>query len=135
MTYIILDTNVLVSALWQHLDYGNPARLVRLCIERRFGLVYSAAMYREYEAVLARPKFAFDRAEVDAILGIVRTFGCCADPVVRGYAFPLCRDPDDQKFYDAAQCWDAILVTGNTKHFPDDQRACTPADFLANRQL
>lgn len=84
MIYIILNTNVLVSALWQHLDYGNPARLVRLCIERRFGLVYSAAMYREY---------------------------------------------------DAAQCWDAILVTGNTKHFPDDQRACTPADFLANRQL
>lgn len=135
MTYLILDTNILVSALWQHLDHGNPARLLRLCIERRFGLVYSAAIYCEYEEVLARPKFGFDRAEVDAVLRVVRTFGYCADPVVRGYASPLCSDSDDQKFYDAAQCWDAILVTGNTKHFPEDQRVCTPADFFVKYQL
>lgn len=135
MTYLVLDTNILVSALWQHLDRGNPARLLRLCIERRFELVYSAEIFREYEAVLSRPKFDFGASDVDAVLSMVRTFGYCADPVTRGHASPLCSDPDDQKFYDAARGWDAILVTGNAKHYPEDQRVRTPGEFLAARWL
>ncbi|WP_172623433.1 putative toxin-antitoxin system toxin component, PIN family [Arabiibacter massiliensis] len=135
MTYLILDTNILVSALWQNRKHGKPSLLLGLCIERHYGWVYTASIYREYEAVLSRPKFGFDEAEVEAILKIVRTIGLCADPVSRGLSSPSCADADDQKFYDAARSWDAILITGNKKHFPEDERVKTPAEFLANRLI
>lgn len=133
MSYVILDTNVLVSALWTHLDHGNPAYLLRCCVSRRYRLVYSHPIYQEYEEVLRRPKFRFDEKMVDDALGLVRVNGLLADPVWHSHAVPWCSDASDQMFYDASRSWDALLITGNKKHFPDDPRIFTPGEFLANR--
>ena len=40
-------------------------------------------------------------------------------------------DEDDRVFYDTAKESGAILVTGNTKHFPAESFIMTPSDFLA----
>jgi predicted nuclease of predicted toxin-antitoxin system len=39
-------------------------------------------------------------------------------------------DKTDRKFFEVAKTADAMLVTGNGKHFPDDSLVISPADFL-----
>lgn len=133
MTYLILDTNILVSALWRNLDQGKPALILRQCLNRHYRLVYTAAMLAEYEAVLRRPKFGFGEGLVTQLMESIKNVGLCADPVGRGLAWPLCSDSDDQGFFDTSRDWDAILVTGNKKHYPASDRVLTPAEFLEGR--
>ena len=133
MTYVILDTNVLVSALWSNIDHGKPACLLSRCLSRRYQLVYTSAMIAEYEEVLRRPKFGFAAARIKRLVAAIKTIGLNADPVSRGFAWPLCSDGDDQRFFDVALAWDAILVTGNKKHYPLSDRVLTPAEFFEGR--
>jgi hypothetical protein len=39
-------------------------------------------------------------------------------------------DETDRKFYDIAKAAGAALITGNTRHYPDDPLVTTPAAFL-----
>jgi hypothetical protein len=39
-------------------------------------------------------------------------------------------DETDRKFYDVAKATDAILITGNTKHYPNEPFVLTPAAFV-----
>ena len=135
MTYIVLDTNVLVSALWRSMLQGKPALLLDLCMEGRYGIVYTQDILDEYAAVLARPKFGFDWADVRMLLDFFEFRALKADPLFSSLSRPQCKDPDDQKFYDAATCWDALLITGNKKHYPRDERVLTPAEFFELRHL
>ena len=135
MTYVILDTNVLASALWRSLLEGKPALLLDLCMEKRYGAVYTQAILDEYAAVLARPKFGFSQSDVRLLLDFFEFNALNAEPLFDSLSRPKCADPDDQKFYDAATCCDALLVTGNKKHYPEDKRVVTPAEFFEHRRL
>ena len=60
---IVLDTNILVSAM---LSGGGPARRVlRLCLQRDVTPLIGAALFAEYEDVMAR-RALFERARLDA---------------------------------------------------------------------
>lgn len=60
---IVLDTNILVSAM---LSGGGPARgVVRLCLQRAVTPLIGAALFAEYEDLLARHAL-FGRARLDA---------------------------------------------------------------------
>lgn len=60
---IVLDTNILVSAM---LSGGGPARrVVRLCLQRAVTPLIGAALFAEYEDLLARHAM-FERARLDA---------------------------------------------------------------------
>ena len=135
MTYVVLDTNVLVSALWRKLQEGKPALLLDLCLEGHCRVVCTRAMLDEYADVLARPKFGFDPHDVRLLLDYLEFSTFEAKPLFDSLSRPQCTDADDQKFYDAATCWDALLVTGNKKHYPADERVVTPAEFLDRRHL
>ena len=135
MTYVVLDTNVLVSALWRNLMQGKPALLLDLCMERHYGVVYTQAILDEYAAVLARPKFGFAPNDVRGLLDFFEFQALDADPLFDSLARPQCADADDQKFYDTATCCDALLVTGNKKHYPEDERVLSPAEFFDLRHL
>jgi putative PIN family toxin of toxin-antitoxin system len=135
MTYVILDTNVLVSALWRSLLEGKPALLLDLCMEKRYSAVYTRAILDEYAAVLTRPKFGFEQSDVRSLLDFFEFNALNAEPLFDSLSRTQCADPDDQKFYDAATCWDALLVTGNKKHYPEDKRVMTPAEFFEHRHL
>ena len=135
MTYVVLDTNVLVSALWNGLLEGKPAQLLDRCMAGLYTIVYTQEILCEYEAVLQRPKFGFDASDVRMLLCFFEFKGHSADPLFDSLSRPQCPDRDDQKFYDAALCWDALLVTGNKKHFPADNRVLTPAEFFEHRVL
>ena len=53
MIRVVVDTNVLVSALLQPL--GPPARVLLLARDKSIEVCISAEIYAEYEEVLARP--------------------------------------------------------------------------------
>ncbi|WP_172136006.1 putative toxin-antitoxin system toxin component, PIN family [Adlercreutzia sp. ZJ473] len=126
----MLDTNVVVSAMISHLDHGYPALLLRKMIAREFVPVYSSAIMAEYAEVLRRPKFKFRERDVELVLGEIRHLGVRQEKLAGMTGFPTCPDPDDQEFYDVIHSADALLVTGNLKHFPKENRMFSPAGYV-----
>lgn len=111
---IVLDTNVLVSGLLKsHSDAGTIVRMVAGGLLR---VVYDARILTEYREVLGRPKFGFEKAEIEAIITQIETEGI----LVLGQPLPeRLPDPDDEPFLEAALAGkETVLVTGNKKHFP-----------------
>lgn len=135
MTFIVLDTNILVSALWNGLLEGKPAMLLELCMTGRYRALHTLAIMTEYENVLARPKFGFASRDIESVLNFFRLRGLSADPLFESVSRPRCIDPDDQKFYDASCYCDALLITGNKKHYPNDDRVLSPTEFFEHRTL
>ena len=126
MIPVVLDTNILVSALLSPL--GSPAKILALVYDRQITACYDDRILMEYEAVLLRPKFPFDPAEVSIVLDSIIKKG------VRTIAPPLDTlfiDESDRKFYEVAKFCGAKLITGNQKHFPQEPDVVTAADFLA----
>ncbi len=71
MLRVVLDTNVLVSAI---ICDGKPRELLRRGIENQFSIVISDPILRELARVLRRPKFKTSPREVRRItLAVLRT--------------------------------------------------------------
>ena len=115
MTRIVVDTNILVSALLN--PYGPPAQVFLLATsEDDVQLCVSGEIFAEYEEVLHRPVFSFSDAVIDAALRTIHETALWVRPTQAVHA---CADPDDDIFLECAQAADAhYLVTGNVKHFP-----------------
>ena len=121
MIRVVIDTNVLVSALSS--PSGNEALLL-LAVKQ--GLVrpcFSPAVLKEYSEVLVRPRFAFSPAEIAALTGLLRQQGDVFYPAPLSGISP---DPEDDKFIACALSAQAdFLVTGNKKDFPKNRLAAT----------
>jgi len=111
---VVYDTNVVASAT---LKAGSvPASLVTLALDRRVRLCLSSGIFAEYEAVLKRPKFAFDAHAVDTFLHDLQRVAVMVFPAKQVHVAP--HEPDN-RFLECAQAARAqYLVTGNKKHFP-----------------
>jgi putative PIN family toxin of toxin-antitoxin system len=111
----VLETNILVSA---HLRAEGLERIVLdLALSRRIQLFYSAAVFKEYEEVLKRPRFHIDPAKLAESLRLIRAAG---KRVVPRRQLSAALDPDDNIFIECAEAAGArYLVTGNKRHFPD----------------
>ncbi len=128
---IVLDTNVLVSALYS--PQGPPAQLLHLVAQGRLRLVHSPIILKEYQEVLARPRFAFDPKKVAQILSFIQLTGLTVSPKPCDRQLP---DPTDLPFLSAALESPAkLLVTGNLKDFPAEicrpVKPLSPAAFMA----
>ena len=127
---IVLDTNVLVSALLT--PFGLPADILRLITSGFVRVCHDARILGEYRQVLLRPAFPFGQVQVEALLNQIEADG---DPIV---AFPLSErlpDPDDEVFLAVALAGGArYLVTGNLRHYPEQRRqgvqVVSPREFL-----
>ncbi len=122
---IVLDTNVLVSALWS--ANSKPGVIVSAVIARRFTACYDFRILDEYNRVLRRPKFQFTDWEIN----------CLLDPIIKN-GISVVPDPlpdipftdeSDKKFLEVAKFCDAYVVTGNIRHYPEDACVITVADF------
>lgn len=120
-----MDTNVLVSALLS--PEGTPARVFDLVLNKQLLMCFDSRIIAEYETVLGRPKFGFDRKKVRDLLRYITETGLSVIPVPSKMHMP---DEDDRKFYDVAKSCGAILVTGNTKHFPKKPFILSAAQFF-----
>jgi putative PIN family toxin of toxin-antitoxin system len=129
---VVLDTNVLVSALLS--PFGPPARVLDLILGGEARLAYDDRVMTEYRDVLARPKFRSTSEDVVDLLAFLEADG---EPVTARPQRVELPDPDDLPFLEAAAQAEAILVTGNVAHYPPSVRGgvvvLTPAEYL-NRQ-
>ena len=116
MIRIVLDTNILISALLS--PQGPPAQVfLMILLESDTQLCVSGDIYAEYEEVIHRPRLNRSDSEIEATLRTVREKGFWVKPTEKVHA---CSDPDDDIFLECAQIAAAhCLVTGNVKDFPD----------------
>jgi len=114
MIRVVLDTNILVSALLQPL--GPPAQVFELFLGGALQLCLTGKIYAEYEEVISRPRFGRSEATIAQTLQTIREKGFWVRP---SEAIRACIDPDDDIFLECAVAAGAeFLVTGNLKHFP-----------------
>lgn len=122
---VVIDTNVLVSALWS--KDGSPAKVVSMVISGTLEPCYDYRILNEYREVLHRPKFGFSDSEINSLLDWFETNGrsVVVAPIEEQFV-----DEADKKFYEVAKFCQAKLITGNIKHFPTDPLVVTVSDFL-----
>ena len=126
---VVLDTNVVVSALLN--SFGAPGRVLDLVLAGELTAAYDDRVLAEWREVLRREEFGFATRDVEALLGFVEAEGLGVNPKPLGAELP---DPDDVPFLEVAYAAEATLITGNTKHYPDEARqgvaVLEPAAFL-----
>lgn len=128
MIYAVLDTNVLVSALWSKSADSTISKLINAVLEQKITPLYHPEIIAEYEEVLSRDKFPFLPEVREALINRIKVDGINSERVPFEAYMP---DEDDCVFYEVALSHDgAYLVTGNQKHFPVDPIVVTPAEML-----
>ena len=127
--YAVIDTNVLVSALFSISGDSNPSIIIRKIIDGDITPLYNEEILAEYEEVLNRDKFPFRKADIDWIISTFIDYGISLGrTAVSDEEFT---DIDDIVFYEVALSKeDSFLVTGNIKHFPKKPFIVTPAEML-----
>jgi putative PIN family toxin of toxin-antitoxin system len=115
MIRVVLDTNILVSALLQ--PESLPARVFLTALAAgKARLCVSGDVYAEYEEVIRRPKFNRSEGVIEMALRAIRQNGFWVKPSEK---VRTCFDPDDDIFLECSQAARAhYLVTGNLKDFP-----------------
>lgn len=127
--YVVLDTNVVVSALFN--ISSVPGMILQEALAGRVIPLLHEDILDEYNDVLHRPKFKFDRRDIEiALTGLIKR-GIFLDAATIEDYVP---DPDDAIFYEvvmeARETTDAYLVTGSIKHFPVKPYVVTPKEML-----
>jgi putative PIN family toxin of toxin-antitoxin system len=111
---VVLDTNILVSGLLK--AHSNAGSIVKLVMSGSLKVVYDSRILSEYRDVLYRPKFSFEKSEIEVILAQIEAEGILAATKPLQAELP---DRDDEPFLEAALAAnDSVLVTGNNKDFP-----------------
>ncbi len=113
---VVLDTNVLISALWKA---GSVPDLALDAIwAHGTHVLYDARILAEYRTVLARPKFKkIDLARTAALLGRIVLHG---EELLDATAWAgAMSDEDDRIFVEVALAGKAdAIITGNLKDYP-----------------
>lgn len=132
-TYVVLDTNVFVSAM---LKRGSvPDLLVRSVLGGKASLVAAQGILSEYVGVLRRAKFGFTETEIDALLSRIARTATLIQPAAMDANMQHMTDKKDIIFYATAIASRAAgnttwLVTGNLRHFPKEHFIISPRAML-----
>jgi uncharacterized protein len=127
---IVIDTNVLVSGLLT--PFGTSGEIVRMVSAGKLLLLYDSRMLLEYQEVLHRSKFQFEKGQVDLLIDYIIKNGQVAPTSPLKNILP---DPDDAPFLEVAIGGESeCLVTGNKIHYPrrfrEDIRILSPTEFI-----
>lgn len=104
MISVVLDTNVIVSALLQPL--GPPANVFRHAIGGSIQYCVSGKVFAEYEEVIQRPRLRRTENVVGSTLIAIRQKAPWVRPVE---TIRVCSDPDDDTFLECAFAAEATL--------------------------
>ncbi|HBJ97302.1 MAG TPA: putative toxin-antitoxin system toxin component, PIN family [Lentisphaeria bacterium] len=130
MFYAVIDTNVLVSALLN--INSNPGIVLCSVFNGQTTPLINTDILAEYREVLARKKFHFPKETVDIILKRLENSSLKTEEIPA--EFPEVSDPKDRCFFAvtmaARQTEEALLITGNIRHFPQQPFVVTPAQFV-----
>ena len=128
--YAVIDTNVLVSSMLSRRADSPTVRVFEAVADGVIVPLYNEEILCEYEDVLLRPKFPFEKEHVRETIDTVKRLGISVDPLPTGELLP---DMDDLVFYEVVmekRDDGAYLVTGNTRHFPERSYIVTPAEMM-----
>ena len=114
MSRVVLDTNIIVSALL--VPTGTQAAVLLLALQGQVDLYVSSPILAEYQEVLRRPRLKLKPGQIqDALAGILKV----AHYVTPAQTLSLSSHESDNRFLECAGAAQAdYLVTGNTRHFP-----------------
>jgi len=111
---IVLDTNVLVSGLLT--PFGSSGEILRMVFSRELILCLDARILAEYQDVLHRPKFKFNREHISVLIDFIKQYGHFSSSAPLQIRLP---DLDDEPFLEVAIAGRVVsLVTGNSAHYP-----------------
>lgn len=127
---VVVDTNVLISALIT--PFGNAARILDLALSGELFIIFDDRIISEFRDVLLRPKFDFEKSDIEELLSFIEDEG------IKVTAVPLNEkliDEDDLPFIEAANTGMAdALITGNKRHFRGKSakkiKVMSPDEFL-----
>ena len=116
MLQVVLDTNVIISALLKAAGLEN--QVLRLGLNGIIKLCMSATIFAEYASVLVRPRLKFQSQEIHIILEQLRETGEFFHPA---HTLAVCSHEPDDRLLECAEAAQAnFLVTGNKRHFPQE---------------
>ena len=129
--YVVIDTNVLVSALITRNENSPTVKILRFLANGNIVPVYSEEIIKEYNDVLRREKFSLPESLIINLLKDIMDNGLEITELAN--VDEVMPDPKDVVFYAvtlSAQDKDAFLVTGNGKHFPKKPFVVTPSELI-----
>jgi putative PIN family toxin of toxin-antitoxin system len=106
----VIDTNIIVSGYLG----GSLEAIIVAWKSGKFTLIVSAAIVNEYHAVLKRPKFKIERAELDDFSALLLDRAEFVIPLEKVNA--ISADPSDNKFLEAAIAGSANLIVSGDGH-------------------
>ena len=131
MFYVVIDTNVLVSALLN--INSNPGSVLLSVFKGEAIPLLNTEILAEYQSVLARKKFHFPAELVDIVIRRLIECGLNISTIAPA-EYSEVIDPKDRCFFAVTmigrQTEDALLVTGNIRHFPSKPFVMTPSQFV-----
>lgn len=128
----VIDTNILVSALLT--PGGASAQLIAAIRSRTLTPVVSETILAEYAEVLIRAKFGFAHNRTASLLEDMKGLALFLN--LRPIPLQNVPDPDDAPFIAAAITAACPVITGNSKHFPQQIgiKILSPSEALARLQ-
>ncbi len=129
--YVVIDTNVLVSALITRNENSPTVQILRFLANGNIVPVYSDEILKEYNEVLRRDKFKLPEIIIINLLKDIMDNGLKITELAE--VTETMPDPKDIVFYAvtlSAQDKDAFLITGNGKHFPEKPFVVTPSELV-----
>jgi putative PIN family toxin of toxin-antitoxin system len=126
MKSVVLDTNIVISSVIS--SNGNPSAIMSLVSDGEIQAYYSNEILDEYKKVLAYDRLKINSEKQVEIIEKIIEQGILIEPEKSDIPLP---DESDRVFYDTAKDANAILITGNIKHFPNEDFILTPVQFLA----
>lgn len=126
--YVVIDTNVLISAVLKHHSY--PGAIMEFIKDGTIIPLINDQIIAEYKDVLLRPKFKFSAESVDELLSAITKEALIIEEDHIDIDLP---DEKDRVFYEVTmksnEDRDSMLVTGNMKHFPIEPFIVTPKEL------
>ena len=127
---VVIDTNVLVSALLSKHENASTVQVLNAVFDGTIIPVFNDEILTEYDNVLHRPKFKFPDIIIQLLLNVIKSHGIFSKQITTNIILP---DPKDLVFYEVVMSKresNAYLVTGNGKHFPKEPFIVTPNELL-----
>jgi putative PIN family toxin of toxin-antitoxin system len=124
MIYAVVDTSVLLSALWN--KDGSSAVIVAMALRGELTMCVNYEIMREYRKVLTDDRFGFSSEDVVDLLARIEAMSYIV--AVKSSVSPFI-DESNRKFYDVAKACKVTLITENKKHHPNEPFIMTVDEF------
>jgi len=136
MLRVVLDTNVLVSAILK--KGGNEWDILQKVSDKKIVSLTSEDMLHEFARVMSKPRFENSKEEVDEWLLFLARMSYLVIPAKRLNV--IRDDPSDNKILECAVCGNAHYIISGDKHLLDlgeykDIKVLNSSDFLKSSDI